>query len=122
MTVDSAGATMDKVKVEMSFSVARPGDVLLALPAWAPGDYSLKWFARRVSEFTANQDGKPLEWNKADPQTWRVAVPAAGRVRVGVWYLGDSSDFGAQYTHSAGVATLDCGGFCLYPVGPGVGW
>ncbi|MFL5481921.1 MAG: hypothetical protein ACJ8AK_06995 [Gemmatimonadaceae bacterium] len=122
VTVDSAGATMDKLKVEMSFSVTRPGDVLLALPAWAPGDYSLKWFARRVSEFTANQDGKPLEWNKADPQTWRVAVPAAGRVRVAFRYLGDSIELGAQYTHSPEFATLDCVGFCLYPVGQGFRW
>jgi predicted metalloprotease with PDZ domain len=122
VTVDSAGTTMDKLKVEMSFAVARAGDVLLALPAWAPGDYGLKWFARRVSRFTANQNERQLEWNKIDPQTWRVTVPAAGRVHVAFRYLGDSTDFGAQYTHSSDVAMLDCVGFCLYPIGQGFDW
>lgn len=122
VTVDSAGGAMDKLKVEMSFAVAKAGGVVLALPAWAPGDYQLKWFARRVSEFSADQNGKPLEWNKVDPQTWRVEAPAAGRVHVAFRYVGDSTDFGAQYTHARDFAMLDGVGFCLYPVGQGFDW
>src|SRR5437868_5446424 len=60
ITVDSAGGTMEKLKVEMNFSVANSGAVILALPAWAPGDYRLQWFARRVSDFTANENGNAL--------------------------------------------------------------
>jgi predicted metalloprotease with PDZ domain len=122
VTVDSAGTTMDKLKVEMSFSVASAGEAVLALPAWAPGNYGLKWFARRVSEFTALQNGKSLDWNKADPQTWRIKVPRPGRVQVSFRYLGDTIDFSAQYTRSRDFATLDGVGFCLYPVGRGFDW
>src|SRR5256714_4736740 len=122
ITVDSGGTTMEKLKVEMSFSVAKSGAVVLALPAWAPGDYRLQWFARRVSDFTAREEGKTLSWNKVDPQTWRVAVPAAGRVQVAFRYVGDSSRFNAQYTHAPNFATFDGIGFFLYPVGQGFNW
>src|SRR5438270_8184459 len=122
ITVDSAGGTMEKLKVEMTFSVAKQGAVILALPAWAPGDYRVQWFARRVSDFTAGEDGKALSWNKVDPQTWRVAVPAAGRVQVAFRYVGDSSQFSAEYTHTPNFATFDGIGFFLYPVGQGFNW
>src|SRR5437764_1286021 len=60
VTVDSLGTTMEKLKVEMSFSVSSAGGVVLALPAWAPGEYRLQWFARRVSEFAADENGRVL--------------------------------------------------------------
>ena len=42
------------LKVAMSFDVAGPGPVLLSLPAWTPGAYELSFFARWVSNFTAD--------------------------------------------------------------------
>ena len=122
VTVDSAGTTMEKLKVEMSFSVARSGAVIVALPVWAPGDYRLQWFARRVSEFTATEAGHALNWNKVGPQTWSVAVPKAGRVQVAFRYVGDSLQLNAQYTHTPNFATFEGIGFFLYPVGHGFDW
>jgi predicted metalloprotease with PDZ domain len=45
----------------------------LALPAWTPGSYKIRDYARNLQDFEAG--GRP--WRKIDKQTWRV--DAAGR-------------------------------------------
>src|SRR4051812_30563629 len=52
--------------VTMSFRVNGTAPVVLALPAWSPGHYVLLWFARRVSNFSAQAGSTPLDWRKLD--------------------------------------------------------
>src|SRR5271156_3241870 len=52
VTVDSASASHRTIDVAMPFRVAGPGPVVLGLPAWSPGHYTILWFSRRVSHFT----------------------------------------------------------------------
>ena len=54
----------------------------LAMPAWAPGAYTLHWAAKHVQELTAEDgDGQPLEARMVGTGTWRIR-PAAPVIRV----------------------------------------
>jgi predicted metalloprotease with PDZ domain len=63
--------------------VAGPGAVWLVMPSWTPGSYLMREFPRNVQGFAAEDGGgAPLAWSRADKNTWRVAAPADGRLRV----------------------------------------
>ena len=93
VTFDAASALSRTLHVEMSFTVAGRDPVLLSLPAWTPGAYEITGFARWVSSFAAaGPDGRVLQWDKADPDTWRVRPGGRGRVTVRFDYLADTLD------------------------------
>lgn len=52
---------------------APAGAMRVAMPAWAPGSYLIRDFARHVQDFEA-QDGRgeKLAWRRVDKQTWEV--------------------------------------------------
>jgi len=59
--------------------------VEFAMPAWAPGAYTINDYARNVQGFEAHAtDGSALAWRKTDKQTWRIEL--AGHSAVGVRY------------------------------------
>lgn len=62
---------------------ASPGDtLLLSLPAWTPGHYTIENYARYVRTFEARgADGRALHWDKVDKDTWRIAARGARSVR-----------------------------------------
>src|ERR1700726_1852803 len=68
ITADSSAVGRRQLGVAMSFIVAGDAPVILALPAWSPGHYTLLWFARRVSQFSAQSNGLLLDWRKLDFQ------------------------------------------------------
>jgi len=92
VTFDSATAKARTLKVAMSFNVAGPGPVLLSIPAWTPGAYELSFFARWISGFAPEADGRPLTWDKLDYDTWRVQANGAKAVTVRFDYLADTLD------------------------------
>ena len=118
---DSAATTSRHLGVTMSFTARGAEPVLLALPAWSPGHYQLLWFARRVSQFAAVENGRPLEWRMADHQTWRVVPSGAGRVQVSFQYLADTIDRAVAWTQPEFAFFLGTNLF-LYPVGRGFDW
>jgi len=55
----------------------------LALPAWTPGSYLIRDYARHVQCFAATSEhGAPLPWRKTDKTTWRIESNGARRIRV----------------------------------------
>jgi predicted metalloprotease with PDZ domain len=93
ITFDSASARTRTLKVAMTFDAAGgTGPVLLSIPAWTPGAYELSWFARWITNFGAEAGGRPLRWDKADYDTWRILTERAGPVTVHFDYLADSLD------------------------------
>ena len=90
---DSATAQRRTIQVAMSFDVGGGKDpVLLSVPEWTPGAYEISGFARWVSRFSASAGDRPLSWDKADPDTWRVRTGGPGRVTVQFEYLADTLD------------------------------
>ena len=80
------------VSSAMTFTVGGTAPVVLSLPAWTPGAYEISNFARNISNFTAEETGTSLSWDKVDPDTWRVRPRAAGEVTVRFDYEADSLD------------------------------
>jgi predicted metalloprotease with PDZ domain len=84
--------------VRVTFSVRGTAPVLLSLPAWTPGAYTLARHARGIEGFTASGGGVPLRWDKLDPDTWRVVPRGAGPVELRYRVRADSFDVAASWT------------------------
>lgn len=55
----------------------------LILPAWTPGNYKIRNYARNVQDFTAQTSaGAPLQWRKTDLSTWHIETGGARAWRV----------------------------------------
>ncbi len=58
----------------MRLSIPANGKTRLSLPAWIPGSYMIRDFARNIVEIAARDDqGKSLSLRKQDKQTWVLA-------------------------------------------------
>jgi predicted metalloprotease with PDZ domain len=121
VTADSAAVGRRQLGVSMSFHVASKAPVILSLPAWSPGHYILLWFARRVSDFSAESNGVPLTWRKLDYQTWEIDPRSAGTVRVSFHYLANAVDRAVAWT-SPNFAFFNGTNVFMYPVGRGFDW
>jgi len=121
ITADSSAVGRRQLGVAMSFHVAGTDPVILALPAWSPGHYVLLWFARRVSQFSAQSSGVPLDWRKLDFQTWEIKPRSAGTVRVSFNYLADAVDRAVAWT-APNFAFFNGTNLFLYPAGRGFNW
>ena len=91
-------------RVVLELDVPDPAGQVLRLPAWTPGSYMIRDFARHVVRLAASDDHGPVEVAKRDKQTWQCA-PASGTLRVE--YLVHARDASVR------AAALDAtGGFC----------
>ncbi len=59
--------------VEIEIQDIDADTVRLAMPAWSPGAYSIRNYARNVQNFQARSGRRPLQWKKIDKQTWEVS-------------------------------------------------
>ena len=94
VTFTRANGERRQVTSAMTFTVGGTDAVLLSIPKWTPGSYEIDNFARDVANFSAEQAGATLAWDKLDPDTWRVRPRGVGEVTVRFDYLADSLDNG----------------------------
>ena len=92
VTFTRANAERRQATSTMTFTVGGTDPVLLSLPKWTPGAYEIDNFGRDVSNFSAEQSGTSLAWDKIDPDTWRIRPRGVGEVTVRFDYLADSLD------------------------------
>jgi predicted metalloprotease with PDZ domain len=116
VTFTAATAADRSLNVAMTFNAASREPVLLSLPAWTPGAYEVSNFAHWVSDFGAVQRGRPVQWDKVDPDTWRIRPSGAGPVTVSFTYLADSLD-NAMAWSQANFAFFNGTNLFLYPEG-----
>lgn len=121
VTADSAAVGSHELGVTMTFSVANTKPVILALPAWSPGHYTLLWFSRRVSHFQPESNGAMLDWHMVDYQTWEVYPKAAGQIRVSFDYLANSIDRAVAWTQPD-FSFFNGTNLFMYPTGRGFDW
>ena len=121
VTADSAAVGSRRLGVAMTFDVSSTRPVVLALPAWSPGHYTLLWFARRVSNFSATSGGSPLEWHMIDYQTWEILPKTAGKVRVSFKYRADTIDRAVAWT-KPDFAFFNGTNLFMYPAGRSLEW
>ncbi len=67
---------------EVSCTVAEPDPAgqVFSLPAWIPGSYMIREFARNIVRLRAEVDGEPCALEKLDKHTWRAAAVPGARV------------------------------------------
>jgi predicted metalloprotease with PDZ domain len=97
VTFNPALGAERSVAVVMTFTASGRDPVLLSLPVWTPGDYEVSNYARNVSKFSATSRGKPLRWDKSDPDTWRIVTENGGPVSVEFRFRADSLDNAATW-------------------------
>jgi predicted metalloprotease with PDZ domain len=120
ITADSAAAANRHISVVTTVTMAGPGPLVLALPAWTPGAYELTWFSRWVAAFSpTTPDGKPLVWDKVDFETWRIETGGAKTIQVAFTYEADSLDNAMSWTRPDFVLFNGTNLF-LYPAGRGL--
>ncbi len=85
-----------------------PDGQLLSLPAWIPGSYLVRDYARYVVQFQAECGGEPVAARKLDKHTWRVVpIPGELLVRIRV-YAADPSVRGAWLDRQQGFVNGVC--------------
>lgn len=80
-TLTASNPQAHQLRVTLELERPDPAGQVLALPAWTPGSYMVRDFARHVIELHARCHGEPLAVTKLDKQTWRCA-PCAGPLQV----------------------------------------
>jgi predicted metalloprotease with PDZ domain len=68
-------------EVELSVAVPTKDGQRLSLPAWIPGSYMIREFARHIITLEAHSDSGPVPLTKLDKHTWQ-AEPAKGPLTV----------------------------------------
>lgn len=69
---------------------AMPEGQVLRMPAWIPGSYMIRDFARHVVRFEAHANDQPLAWRKLDKDSWWVeptSAPLTITIEVYAWDL-----------------------------------
>lgn len=68
--------------VQLEIARPDPDGQKLSLPAWIPGSYMIRDFAKNIVSLSAfSVNGIPLKYNKIDKQTWRIE-PQQGAIRI----------------------------------------
>nr|MBP8215932.1 peptidase M61 [Propionivibrio sp.] len=103
-TVVPAHPAAHRFEVSCTVAAPDPSGQRFALPAWIPGSYLIRDFARNIVAIRAESGGKPVALEKIDKHTWRAAAlkpPAALTVVIEV-YAWDLSVRGAHFdeTHA----------------------
>jgi predicted metalloprotease with PDZ domain len=94
------------------------GEILdLKMPAWMPGYYRIMDYQRHVSNFRVSDGaGRPLGWEKAGRNTWRIAADGAPAVVADYDVFGNVS-FAANNFLNEQRAFIAPPGLFLYPDG-----
>lgn len=87
-----------EVTADLPANHAAGGELELALPAWSPGSYLIRDYARLLRDLRATAGDTPLPVVKRDKSTWAVAVPA-GAERVTVRYAVYGHDLTVRTNH-----------------------
>lgn len=77
----------------VSLTVAQPqAGQRVSLPAWIPGSYLVREFAKNLQKLTARQDGRPVAIHQIDKATWQIdCVPSSPLVLAYEVYAFDNS-------------------------------
>ena len=82
--VDAPGAPRQAHLYTVTLAIERPAaEQRLSLPAWIPGSYLLREFARHLSALRARQGGRELPLRQLDKASWQLECAAGEPLEVG---------------------------------------
>lgn len=101
--------------ITLTIATPAPEGQVLRMPAWIPGSYMIRDFARHVVSLCAQSDGVPVAVAKLDKDSWQV-VPCEGPLQVEIEVYGwDLSVRGAHLDNRHGYFNGTC--VFLQPIG-----
>ena len=68
-------------QIKACLDAPAPEGQLFSLPAWIPGSYMVRDFAKNIIDIRATSSGKPVILTKLDKSTWQ-AEPCSGRLEL----------------------------------------
>ena len=69
--------------VDMNVRGMRTTSIDVVMPAWEPGNYSIRDFAKNVQDFRSTSGrNQPLAWTQTDKLTWRISKNQAEDVSI----------------------------------------
>ncbi|MFT3847934.1 MAG: PDZ domain-containing protein [Propionivibrio sp.] len=74
-TVFPAHPGAHRLEIRCTVDSPDPAGQRFALPAWIPGSYLIRDFARNIVSIRAEAGGKPVALEKIDKHTWQAAAP-----------------------------------------------
>lgn len=77
-TLEIANAAAHLFRVTLTIPDPDAAGVELSLPAWIPGSYMIREFAKNIVRIHAKQGSRKVALNKLDKHTWRSGKLAAG--------------------------------------------
>ncbi len=95
-------------EVRLRIEAPDPDGQQLRMPAWIPGSYMIRDYARNVIEIRAESSGKPVALNKLDKSTWQAAPTEAPLTVVARVYAYDTSVRGAHLDTTHGFFNGTC--------------
>ncbi len=86
------------IKVEMAVDEIFDKEIIVTMPAWAPGSYLIRDFAKNIRNFTAvTADGDLLRAEKEDKGSWKILTDGNSSLRIS--YEVYSNDFSVRASH-----------------------
>ncbi|MDF1782139.1 MAG: PDZ domain-containing protein [Alcanivoracaceae bacterium] len=102
-------------RIDMTIPSPVPEGQVVRIPAWIPGSYMIRDFARHVVRFDATAQGETLPWRKLDKDSWWMS-PTDAPITVSIdVYAWDLSVRGAHLDSTHGYFNGAC--TFLQPVG-----
>jgi predicted metalloprotease with PDZ domain len=71
-----------EMRVQIPANVNAPNENDLIMPVWTPGRYLIHEFGRNVQDFAADANGRAVDWEKVNKDSWRVKTNGARQWRV----------------------------------------
>lgn len=86
------------VQFEVEITALSGKYTVLHLPSWRPGRYQIQNFAKNIRSFSvADENGKPLEFEKISKDSWQVALDGSTSIKVFYQYYAFAMDAGNSW-------------------------
>jgi predicted metalloprotease with PDZ domain len=72
-TIRPADLALHLFEVTLTIASPDPEGQVVSLPAWIPGSYMIREFARNIVHIRAECDGRKIKLNKLDKHSWKAA-------------------------------------------------
>ena len=87
------------ILIKIKFSGISSEQTELHLPLWRPGRYQAQNFARNITLFHAESNGKPLSWKKTEKNIWSVDTTGVSEMVVGYTYYAYEMNAGSSFVN-----------------------
>ena len=121
VAIDTAGhylnVQLDYATTASSRQTGEGGELVLAMPRWAPGYYEMLDFAKHLTDFEAyDTEGRSLTWRKEGMNHWHIQLPEDGNLRVTYRVYANQRDVASSRVEPDIAFVAPCGVF-MYVAG-----